>query len=163
MVNEVHKGVEHYIWGLVPEIKSMVTASNPTTIQQAIQLAHKLTDQAVEQGRLPKRGAVASVPDNKRKWDSANNTKSSSSSSSGQPQPQQQEQPVQQQRRFDNNRNFNQTAANNQGPSGYGGRNPKCTRCNYHHVGRCDNFKCQRCGKIGHAAKDCRSELVRRP
>ncbi|KAI3786647.1 hypothetical protein L1987_40484 [Smallanthus sonchifolius] len=46
MVTPSYKRIEMFISGLVPQIQSMVTSSNPTTIQQTIRLAHKLTDQA---------------------------------------------------------------------------------------------------------------------
>ncbi|MFS7902858.1 putative retrotransposon gag domain-containing protein [Helianthus anomalus] len=66
------KHIELYLKGLVPEIQSHVTSANLGTIQQIIKLAHRLTDQAVEQNKLPKRigAAIADAPnDNKRKWD----------------------------------------------------------------------------------------------
>lgn len=54
MVTPAFKRIELYIGGLVPQIKEMVTSFNPTTIQQAIHLAHQLTDQTFIQGALPK-------------------------------------------------------------------------------------------------------------
>ncbi|KAJ0520912.1 hypothetical protein HanIR_Chr10g0464671 [Helianthus annuus] len=71
MANPAYKHTELYIKGLVPEIQSMVTATNLPTVQQIIRLAHRLTDQAVEQGKMPKRvNATTDAPsDNKRKWD----------------------------------------------------------------------------------------------
>ena len=42
---------------------------------------------------------------------------------------------------------------------GYTGRNPKCNRCGYHHVGGCDTFRCNRCHRNGHLAKDCRTNI----
>ncbi|KAI3794786.1 hypothetical protein L1987_37425 [Smallanthus sonchifolius] len=71
MVTPPYKRIEKFIDGLVPQIQSMVTSSNPTTIQQAIRLAHRLTDQAVAQGTLPPRGALSKTADNKRKFDSS--------------------------------------------------------------------------------------------
>ncbi|KAI3796915.1 hypothetical protein L1987_39602 [Smallanthus sonchifolius] len=41
MVTPDYKRIELYIGGLVPQIQSMVTSSNPATIQQTIRLAHK--------------------------------------------------------------------------------------------------------------------------
>ncbi|KAI3754777.1 hypothetical protein L1987_54568 [Smallanthus sonchifolius] len=55
MVTPAYKWIELYIGGLVPQIQSMVTSSNPTTIQQTI---NKLTDQALTQGTLPPRGSI---------------------------------------------------------------------------------------------------------
>ena len=41
----------------------------------------------------------------------------------------------------------------------YKGKIPKYNIWNFHHRGHCDQQRCQRCGKIGHAAKDCRVKL----
>ncbi|GJV14882.1 reverse transcriptase domain-containing protein [Tanacetum coccineum] len=38
----------------------------------------------------------------------------------------------------------------------YTGSLPLCTKCNYHHKGSCAP-KCNKCKKIGHLARDCRS------
>ncbi|KAJ0490395.1 putative retrotransposon gag domain-containing protein [Helianthus annuus] len=66
------KRIELYLKVLVPEIQSHVTSANLGTIQQVIRLAHRLTDQAVEQNKLPKRISATTTDapsDNKRKWD----------------------------------------------------------------------------------------------
>ena len=73
--NPPFKRIELYIKGLVPQIRSLVTSAHTETIHQTIRMAHKLTNEAVEQGILPKRGASSSsttattAGDNKRKWD----------------------------------------------------------------------------------------------
>ncbi|KAI3695403.1 hypothetical protein L1987_78400 [Smallanthus sonchifolius] len=153
MVTPDYKRIELYIGGLVPQIQSMVTSSNPTTIQQTIRLAHKLTDQAVTQGTLPPRGSVSKSTENhKRKFDHHSNSHSSSKG----PQPNQPQQ-QQQQRRIEPTKNFNQTTSSGQNQGGYAGKSPKCKNCNFHHFGVCN--RCQRCGKIGYTAKDCRGEL----
>ncbi|KAI3786725.1 hypothetical protein L1987_40627 [Smallanthus sonchifolius] len=86
MVTLNYKRIELYIGGLMPQIQSMVTSSNPTTIQQTIRLAHKLTDQAVTQGTLPLRGSVSKSTDNhKRKFDHHSNTYSSKGPQFNQP------------------------------------------------------------------------------
>ncbi|KAI3815961.1 hypothetical protein L1987_15645 [Smallanthus sonchifolius] len=94
----------------------MVTSSNPTTIQQAIRLAHKLTDQAITQGTLPPR-------------------------------------------RFEPTKNFNQSTSSGQSQGGYAGKHPKCNKCGLHHSGACERQCYQRCGKTGHAARDCKGDL----
>ncbi|GKA22669.1 reverse transcriptase domain-containing protein [Tanacetum coccineum] len=38
----------------------------------------------------------------------------------------------------------------------YTGSLPLCTKCNYHHKGPCAT-RCNKCKKIGHLARDCRS------
>ena len=47
MVTPEYKKIEQFISGLPEQIQSMVTASDLTTIQLLIRLAHKLTDQAI--------------------------------------------------------------------------------------------------------------------
>ncbi|KAI3756076.1 hypothetical protein L1987_55889 [Smallanthus sonchifolius] len=153
MATPDYKRIELYIGGLVPQIQSMVTSSNPTTIQQTIRLAHKPTDQAVTQGTLPPRGSVSKSTDNHmRKFDHHSNTHSNSHSKGSQF-----NQPQQQQRKFEPAKNFNQTTASGQNQGSYAGRSSKCNKCNYRHVGACN--RCQRCGKMGHAAKDCKVDL----
>ncbi|KAI3686736.1 hypothetical protein L1987_80420 [Smallanthus sonchifolius] len=156
MVTPDYKRIELYIGGLVPQIQSMVTSSNPTTIQQTIRLAHKLTDQAVTQGTLRPRGSVPKPTDNnKRKFDHYSHSHSHSNSKGSQPnQPQHQ-----QQRKFEPARNFNQTTSSGPNQGEYAGKYPKCNKCGYHHTGTCDRQRCQRCGKMGHAAKNCRVAL----
>ncbi|GJW02944.1 putative reverse transcriptase domain-containing protein [Tanacetum coccineum] len=38
----------------------------------------------------------------------------------------------------------------------YGGSKPLCAKCNYHYDGSCAP-KCQKCNRVGHLARDCRS------
>ncbi|GKA81083.1 reverse transcriptase domain-containing protein, partial [Tanacetum coccineum] len=38
----------------------------------------------------------------------------------------------------------------------YGGSKPLCSKCNYHHDGKCAP-KCHKCNRVGHLARDCRS------
>ncbi|XP_076952772.1 uncharacterized protein LOC143626647 [Bidens hawaiensis] len=73
MVNPAYKRIEKYIDGLVPQIQGMVTSSRPTTIQEAIRLAHKLTKQAIKQGALPGNKLTAGSSENKHKWKTNNN------------------------------------------------------------------------------------------
>ncbi|KAI3797453.1 hypothetical protein L1987_32710 [Smallanthus sonchifolius] len=155
MVTPAYKRIELYIGGLVPQIQSMVTSSNPTTIQQTIRLAHKLTDQAVTQGTLPPRKSTSKSTDhNKRKFDNSSNSNNKGY---------QQNQPHQQQRKFEPAKNFNQSTSFGQSQSGYAGKYPKCNKCGYHHIGTCDKQRCQRCGKMGHTVKDCRVDLQKQP
>ncbi|KAD6795811.1 hypothetical protein E3N88_06707 [Mikania micrantha] len=149
MATPASKWIERYIGGLVPQIQGLVTSANPTTIQQAVRLAHQLTDQAVLQGTLPKRTSATKVGDHKRKWE-GNNSKSHN------------QQSYQQNRKQDSNKSYHNSNSGQQSSSsgGYIGKHPKCNRCGFHHDGnQCDRARCQRCGKIGHAAKDCRGEL----
>ncbi|GKE44257.1 putative reverse transcriptase domain-containing protein, partial [Tanacetum coccineum] len=40
----------------------------------------------------------------------------------------------------------------------YGGSEPLCSKCNYHHNGPCAP-RCHKCNKVGHLARDCRSTV----
>ncbi|XP_076931777.1 uncharacterized protein LOC143597045 [Bidens hawaiensis] len=73
MVNPAYKRIERYIDGLVPQIQGMVTSSRPTTIEEAIFLAHKLTEQAIKQGALPPKKSTAGSSENKHKCENNNN------------------------------------------------------------------------------------------
>ncbi|XP_022024604.1 uncharacterized protein LOC110924941 [Helianthus annuus] len=73
MSQPTYKRIELYLKGLVPQIQSLVTSANLPMIQQVVRLAHRLTDQAMEQGKLPKcintTTTIDTPSDNKRKWD----------------------------------------------------------------------------------------------
>ncbi|KAK1408207.1 hypothetical protein QVD17_39842 [Tagetes erecta] len=155
MVDEDYKRIELYISGLPSQIQGLVTSSRPETIQDAIRLTHRLVEQAIEQGTLPKKkGATSSGSDGKRKWNDNNNNKSGTSSHYT---------PYQQNKKFDKSKNH-QPFSSNASPSkgGYQGDLPKCNKCYRHHNGVCNRIVCQRCGKTGHEARDCRGELVAR-
>ncbi|KAM0026737.1 putative transcription factor interactor and regulator CCHC(Zn) family [Helianthus debilis subsp. tardiflorus] len=145
MSRPMYRRIELYIKGLVPEIRSHATSANLPTIQPVVRLAHKLTNQAVEEGRLPKRisAAKGTSSDGKRKWD-GNQGKDANFT-----------QAPAQQRKTDNNKGTQQQG-------GYRGSYPKCNKCNRHHHGACGKGQCQRCNKMGHEAKDCRSQFPAR-
>ncbi|KAJ0885887.1 putative transcription factor interactor and regulator CCHC(Zn) family [Helianthus annuus] len=149
MVDPPYKRIELYLKGLVLEIQSHVTSANLATIQQVVQLAHRLTDQAVEQNRLPKRIGAATTSgtssENKRKWDGTSSKGSTSVQSQSQ------------QRKTDDHKSPSQQSSGGQSHGGYKGNHPKCNRCNLHHSGPCTRGNCHRCNKPGHVAKDCRS------
>ncbi|KAD3640173.1 hypothetical protein E3N88_29396 [Mikania micrantha] len=143
MVTPEYKKIEQFISGLPEQIQSTVTASDRTTIQPLIRLAHKLTDQAVAQGKLPKRGEHLKPQETKRKWEPSNNRTFSP------------QQPTQ--HRPTPAKVFTATQQNTQGKGGYQGNSPKCNLCNYHHFGPCKKGKCTNCGRNGHLTKECRS------
>ncbi|KAJ0442576.1 putative transcription factor interactor and regulator CCHC(Zn) family [Helianthus annuus] len=151
MVDPPYKRIELYLKGLAPEIQSHVTSANLNNIQEIQRLAHRITDQAVDQNKLPKcvkatTTAVttsATPSDNKRKWE-GDSSKGSVTVQS-------------QQRKTNDYQNSSQQSSGSQEQSGYRGIHPLCNKCNKHHSGRCRREQCQRCLKMGHEAKDCRS------
>ncbi|KAJ0521155.1 putative transcription factor interactor and regulator CCHC(Zn) family [Helianthus annuus] len=155
MVDPPYKRIEMYLKGLAPEIQSHVTSANLDNIQEIQRLAHRITDQAVDQNKLPKRvSATATVTpsatpvtlsDNKRKWEGDSSKASVSVQSQNQ------------QRKTDNYQSPNQQSSGSHRQGGYRGNLPKCNNCNRHHNGQCTKGRCQRCLKMGHEAKDCRS------
>ncbi|XP_076898112.1 uncharacterized protein LOC143551598 [Bidens hawaiensis] len=147
LVNPEYKRIEKYVWGLAPQIRSMVISSKPATIKEAISLAYSLTDEAIRMGLLPKKGTSIRKAvvveekkvDNKRKWE-------------GKP------------KHNIGNRGFKKKeaakacpATNVAKPRGYIGTLPKCAKCGYHHTGGCT--QCDRCKKYGHKVATCRVNL----
>ncbi|KAJ0636963.1 putative nucleotidyltransferase, Ribonuclease H [Helianthus annuus] len=152
MVDPPIKRIELYLKGLASEIQSHVTSANLDNIQDIQRLAHRLTDQAVEQNKFPKRisattsaATPTTLSDNKRKWDGD----SSKGSATVQSQAQQQ--------KTDHYQSPSQQSSGGHRQRRYQGFHPKCHNCNRHHSGQCNKGRCQRCLKMGHEAKDCRS------
>ncbi|GJU21895.1 hypothetical protein Tco_1155237 [Tanacetum coccineum] len=50
MVSPEDKHIDRYIWGLAPKLRRMVTSANPSTIQSAVVLANRLTNDAIRSG-----------------------------------------------------------------------------------------------------------------
>ncbi|PWA44474.1 reverse transcriptase domain-containing protein [Artemisia annua] len=70
LVTPESKHIDRYIRGFVPQIRSMVRATKPTTLLSAIQKAGALTDEAVRSGTLAKTS--------EKKREEADTTKSAS-------------------------------------------------------------------------------------
>ncbi|GJT27874.1 putative reverse transcriptase domain-containing protein [Tanacetum coccineum] len=54
LVTPESKRVERYIYGLTPQNRGMVAATEPSTIQKAVQIAGTLTDEAIRNGSIKK-------------------------------------------------------------------------------------------------------------
>ncbi|GKA39850.1 reverse transcriptase domain-containing protein [Tanacetum coccineum] len=54
LVTPKGKRIERYVYGLAPQIRGMVAATEPKTIQKAMQIAGTLTDEALRNGSIKK-------------------------------------------------------------------------------------------------------------
>ncbi|GKE62867.1 hypothetical protein Tco_1513234 [Tanacetum coccineum] len=54
LVTPESKRIERYVYGLTPQIRGMVVATEPKTIQKAVQIAGTLTDEALRNGSIKK-------------------------------------------------------------------------------------------------------------
>ncbi|GJY34657.1 putative reverse transcriptase domain-containing protein [Tanacetum coccineum] len=131
-VDADNKKINRYIWGLVPEIRRIITSSNPITLQVVVRLAYRLTNDAIRSSGVSKRN------DNERKRQNDQ---------------QRNQDRNQQNKRRQVTRNYG-VATQEQRP--YNGPHPKCTKCNLHHVGNCP--KCNNCRQTGHYAKVCKNK-----
>jgi len=131
MVTPEDKRVDRYIWGLSPEIRGMVTSANPATIQSAVTLASRLTNDAVR-ARTTVKGSASGK--RKREMQSGRKT-------SGAPN-----------RNPKSVRNFGMKT---QEQGQYAGSFPKCNKCNRHHYGTC--LACTRCNQLGHTTQYCKT------
>jgi hypothetical protein len=127
MVTSEPKKIQRYIWGLVPRIRGMVTSSNPTTMQAALELAGRLTDEIVRNGTLGK----VQVGE-KRKFDNRNFRNNNSFKK---PAPMV--------------KSYATVAPDD---AVYVGQNPRCPKYTIQHKGDCPS--CLKCKKLGHYAKN---------
>nr|GFA59513.1 hypothetical protein [Tanacetum cinerariifolium] len=171
MVPTERKKVEAYIHGLSENIKGEVTSSEPATLSKAMRMAHTLMEQKV------KAKAEREADNKKRKWE---NFQGGSSSGGGNNNRNRNNNNYNSNRNYNNNRNNNQNQyrnpnRNHQNNQRQGnaramtnvgnqntndaGKNMKCNRYGMQHYGNC-LIKCNKCGKIGHKARDCWSKVV---
>nr|GEY39972.1 hypothetical protein [Tanacetum cinerariifolium]GEY93949.1 hypothetical protein [Tanacetum cinerariifolium] len=166
MVPTERKKVEAYICGLSENIKGEVTSSEPATLNKAVWMAHTLMEQKVK--AIAKREA----DNKKRKWENFQG----GSSGGGNSNSNRNNNNYPSNRNYNNNHNNNQNQYRNQqnnqrqgnvramtnvgNQNTYeAGQNVKCNMCGMKHYGNC-LIKCNKCGKIGHKARDCWSKVV---
>ncbi|GKF53755.1 putative reverse transcriptase domain-containing protein [Tanacetum coccineum] len=123
--------IKRYAYGLAPQIRGMVAAMKPKTIQKAMQISGALTDEAVRNGsikKVEKRGNVGEPSKDKNGRDDNKKTRTG---------------------------NAFATTVN---PVGRVNAStwPKCTTCNSYHALRGPCHICFNCNCSGHLTRDCR-------
>ncbi|GJX40817.1 putative reverse transcriptase domain-containing protein [Tanacetum coccineum] len=123
--------IERYVYGLALQIRMMVAAIEPKTIQKAVQIFGALTDEVVRNGlikKVEKRGNMREPSKDKNGRDDNKSTRTG---------------------------NAFATTANPVGRENTGTW-PKCTTCNSYHAPGGPFRTCFNYNRPGHLAKDCR-------
>ncbi|GJR06372.1 reverse transcriptase domain-containing protein [Tanacetum coccineum] len=132
LVTPKGKRIERYVYGLAPQIRGMVAATEPKTIQKALQIAGTLTDVALRNGSIKKnhekRGNGGEPSKDKNVRDENKRTRTGNVFAIT-------ENPVR---------------------GGYTSTAPKCTTCNYHHSPEIPCRICFNYNRPGYFAKDFR-------
>ncbi|GJY37543.1 reverse transcriptase domain-containing protein [Tanacetum coccineum] len=132
LVTPENKRIERYIYGLAPQIRAMLAATKPTTIQSVVLKPGMLTDEAIRNGSLKK--------NTKKRGNGGEPSRDGNA-------------------RDDNKRSRTGRAFAifaNPVRKEYTGAAPKCINCNYHHLPETLCRMCTNCNRFGHFAKDCR-------
>ncbi|GJV16458.1 putative reverse transcriptase domain-containing protein [Tanacetum coccineum] len=132
LVTPESRMIERYVYGLAPQIRGMVAATEPKTMQKAVQISGALTDEAVRNGtikKVEKRGNVGEPSKDRNGRDDNKRTRTV---------------------------NAFATTVNPVGRENTGTW-PKCTTCNSYHAPGGPCRTCYNCNRPGHLAKDCRS------
>nr|GEU54913.1 reverse transcriptase domain-containing protein [Tanacetum cinerariifolium] len=132
LVPPKNKRIERYVYGLAPQIRGMVAATEQSSIQKAMQIAGTLTDEALMNGSI------------KKNPEKRGNGREPSKDRNG---------------RDDNKRTRTRNAfvtTANPVRREYTSTAPKCTNCNFHHPPKTPCCTCFNCNRPGHFAKNCR-------
>jgi Ty3 transposon capsid-like protein/Zinc knuckle len=140
LVTPESRGVEKYLRGLVPQIRTTMAAIRPATIEDAVLRSEGVTDELVQCGVL----TVGSGNKRKEVGESSTGGKKVWRPDA---------------KRQNRGRVFAATDAGTR--KGYAGPHPLCTRCNLHHPANVRCTQCFNCQKVGHMAKDCKETAVR--
>ncbi|GJV47874.1 putative reverse transcriptase domain-containing protein [Tanacetum coccineum] len=124
--------IKRYVAGLAPEIRGMLKATQPTTIQDAILRAGILTDEAISCGTLSK---------SNEKWKAVEETSKSRGS-------------WRDKKKVKRGAGF---VATSPPRNEFVGSNLRCAKCYTYHPENGPCKVCYNCQKPGHFAKDCRA------
>ncbi|GKB79084.1 putative reverse transcriptase domain-containing protein [Tanacetum coccineum] len=144
------KKVELYIKGFPKIIKCETTSSRPATLNEVVRMAHALMEQKIQ----AKDERIAEGL--KRKWES-NNQGGSNYRNNNRGNYRDNDHHNQYNDRIQGGARAMTTAQNDDADQG--GPAPNCNRCGLCHFGQCPS-KCNRCGRRGHKANDCRKRTV---
>ncbi|GKE09756.1 reverse transcriptase domain-containing protein [Tanacetum coccineum] len=132
LVTPESKWIGRYVYGLALQIRGMVAATEPKTIQKVIQIAGTLTDEALRNGTIKKnpekRGNVGEPSKDRNGREDNKRTRTGNAF----------------------------TTTTNPVREGYTGTKPKCTGCGYHHLLETPYCSCFNYNRLGHFAKDYR-------
>ncbi|GJU31608.1 putative reverse transcriptase domain-containing protein [Tanacetum coccineum] len=126
------KRIKRYVYGLAPQIRGMVAATEPKTIQKVVQIAGTLTDEALRNGSIKKN------PEKKGNMGEPSKDRN-----------------VRDDNKITRTGNAFATTTNPVGRENMG-MVLKCTTCNTHHLPETPCRTCFNCNRPGHFAKDCR-------
>ncbi|GKD11367.1 putative reverse transcriptase domain-containing protein [Tanacetum coccineum] len=131
LVTPEGRKIERYVYVLASQIRGMVAATEPKTMQKAVQISDALTDEAVRNGsikKVEKRGNMGEPSKDKNGKDDNKRTRTV---------------------------NAFATTANPVGKENTGAW-PKCTTCNSYHAPGGPCHTCYNYNRPGHFVKDCR-------
>nr|GEU61690.1 hypothetical protein [Tanacetum cinerariifolium] len=132
LVTLENKRIERYVYGLAPQIRGMVVAMNPMTIQKVMQIVGTLTDEPIRNGSIKKnpekRGNRGEPSKDRNERDDNKRTRTGNAFAT----------------------TTNPVRRENTGTA------PKCTTCNFYHPPEALYCTCLNCNCPGHLAKDYR-------